>query len=98
MSRLQPATVLVPDTATDDPRLGRLLGTATTPDTARAVIVGFPVDEGVRRNGGRVGAAQAPTAIRQALYRLTPDPESHTEFVQLLGRTIDLGDLVPTGD
>jgi formiminoglutamase len=33
--------------------------------------VGFPQDEGVRRNGGRVGAALAPEEIRRWLYRLT---------------------------
>src|SRR5947209_4683156 len=97
MSRLHPVTVPVPDTTPEDPRLGHLLGTATTPETARVVIVGFPVDDGVRRNGGRGGAAQGPAAIRQALYRLTPDPENHAEFVSLLGRTTDLGDLAPTG-
>jgi formiminoglutamase len=36
------------------------------------VLVGFPQDEGVRRNLGRPGAAQAPQAIRHWLYRLTP--------------------------
>lgn len=30
-------------------------------------LIGFAVDEGVRRNGGRVGAAQGPTALRDAL-------------------------------
>jgi formiminoglutamase len=38
----------------------------------RAVIVGFPQDEGVRRNHGRPGAAEAPHEIRRWLYRLTP--------------------------
>src|SRR3954447_3286297 len=98
MPRLSPVTVPGPDTAPDDPRLGHLLGTSTTQDSARAVIVGFPVDEGVRRNGGRVGAAQGPTALRQALYRLTPDPENHAALVELLGQTIDLGDVAPAGD
>jgi formiminoglutamase len=32
-----------------------------------AVVVGFRSDEGVRRNKGRMGAAAAPAAIRQAL-------------------------------
>jgi len=35
------------------------------------VIVGFPQDEGVRRNHGRVGAARAPDEIRKCLHRLT---------------------------
>jgi len=30
------------------------------------VIVGFPFDEGVRRNGGRLGAKGAPAAVRRS--------------------------------
>src|SRR4051794_8420372 len=60
----------------DDPRLDQLIeawqGDAAALLPGRAVLVGFPQDEGVRRNGGRVGAAAAPDAIRQALSRLTP--------------------------
>jgi len=33
-------------------------------------LIGFAVDEGVRRNGGRPGAAQAPHALRAALASL----------------------------
>jgi formiminoglutamase len=98
MPRLLPVTVPAPDTTADDPRLGRLLGTATTPDAARVVLVGFPVDEGVRRNAGRVGAAEGPAAIRPALYKLTPDPENFDAFTDLLRHTTDLGDLAPAGD
>jgi len=60
----------------DDPRLGEIIerwgGTLEALRPGRAVIVGFPQDEGVRRNGGRVGAAKAPEAIRRFLHRLTP--------------------------
>ncbi|CAH0251086.1 Formimidoylglutamase [Arthrobacter sp. Bi83] len=44
-------------------------GGATAPDKAArpAVILGFCSDEGVRRNKGRTGAAQAPAVIRKAL-------------------------------
>ncbi|HLJ01194.1 MAG TPA: formimidoylglutamase [Bradyrhizobium sp.] len=35
-----------------------------------AVLIGFPCDEGVRRNGGRVGAAGGPGALRAALANL----------------------------
>jgi formiminoglutamase len=38
----------------------------------RPVLIGFPQDEGIRRNGGRPGAAEAPNEIRRWLYRLTP--------------------------
>src|SRR5215470_5223751 len=34
------------------------------------VLLGFACDEGVRRNQGRPGAAEAPRAIRQALANL----------------------------
>jgi formiminoglutamase len=93
MTRIIPPTTPIPDTAADDPRLGRLLGARLGPnEPARAVLLGFPSDEGVRRNGGRVGAAGGPKAIRPALYRLAPDPRSE-QFEDLLGRTRDLGDL-----
>ena len=55
----------------NDPRLGEIVpGTAY--EKARVVIVGCPQDEGVRRNGGRPGAAAGPDAIREQFYRLTP--------------------------
>ena len=38
---------------------------------SKFVIVGCPQDEGVRRNNGRVGAAEAPDKIRQALYKIS---------------------------
>lgn len=95
---LRPAAVSVPDTDADDPRFGHLLGRATTPDAARVVLVGFPVDEGVRRNGGRPGAAEGPVAIRQALYKLTPDAEQFEAFSGLVRHTADLGDLIVSGN
>lgn len=33
-------------------------------------LVGFRCDEGIRRNHGRIGAAEGPTALRQALAKL----------------------------
>jgi formiminoglutamase len=60
----------------DDPRLGEIVefwqGDITALKPGRGVIVGFPQDEGVRRNKGRPGAAAAPNEIRRFLYRLTP--------------------------
>lgn len=56
----------------DDRRLGEQVGRqAGAFDQSRVVIVGCPQDEGVRRNGGRAGAAHAPAEVRRALYRLT---------------------------
>ncbi|MEO7539119.1 MAG: formimidoylglutamase [Pyrinomonadaceae bacterium] len=56
----------------NDPRLGEIVG-RDEGDYERAdiVILGCPQDEGVRRNGGRVGVAEAPDAIREQFYRLT---------------------------
>src|SRR5205823_3323867 len=59
----------------DDPRLANIVeywrGDAPKLKPGQAVLVGFPQDEGVRRNHGRPGASQAPGKIRQYLYRLT---------------------------
>ncbi|HEU5359520.1 MAG TPA: formimidoylglutamase [Gemmatimonadales bacterium] len=86
-------------TAPGDPRIGHLLGGhvngAAKP---RVVIIGFPSDEGVHRNGGRVGAAGAPMEIRRWLYRLTPDAQNHESYCELVERTLDLGDLKCSDD
>src|SRR5438105_3820550 len=34
------------------------------------VLIGFACDEGVRRNGGRVGAKEGPRALRKALANM----------------------------
>ena len=89
----------VPCTAPDDPRVGQLLGRSLADgDMPRAVIVGFPSDEGVRRNGGRVGAAEGPSAIREMLHRFTPGADESGEMTALLEHTRDLGDLIVSGD
>lgn len=99
MARLIPPSIRPPETAPDDPRLGHLFARALAPDEpARVVVIGFPSDEGVRRNGGRPGAAVGPAAIRAALYRLTPDATSPEAFTALVARTRDLGDVVVSGD
>jgi formiminoglutamase len=84
----------------DDPRLGEILeswrGDPTALTPGRAVLVGFPQDEGVRRNGGRVGAALAPAEIRRWLWRLTSwDASSGADLTQ--HPPLDLGDVGITG-
>jgi formiminoglutamase len=86
-----------PDTTPDDPRLGHLIGRRTDVDP-RVVLIGFPSDTGVRRNGGRPGAASAPAEIRRYLARLVPDPRAGAPFVELLEHTRDLGDVPATGE
>jgi len=82
----------------DDLRVGDLLGRAVAAgEPARVVILGFPTDVGVRRNGGRAGAALAPAEIRRWLRRFTPDARARVAFLALLESTEDRGDLT-TGD
>jgi len=99
MVSLRPADISVPPMKEGDPRIGHLLGTSLTADTTPvAVIVGFPTDEGVRRNGGRPGAATAPDVIRKALYGLAPDARDPLRFSAMLGVIEDVGNLEVTGD
>ena len=99
MTNFAPPKVPVPDTTPDDPRIAHLLGRKVADhETPNVVILGFPSDEGVRRNGGRIGAAQGPDAIRQALYRMTPDIENAEVFTGVLEHTKDLGNLELSGE
>ena len=52
--------------ANDDIRLGDII---TENDQGDVVLIGFPYDEGVRRNNGRIGAKQGPQAFRKLLQR-----------------------------
>lgn len=63
---------------------------------ARIVLIGFPSDEGVRRNHGRPGAALAPAEIRKALRKLEPETDDAVRC--LLAGARDLGDVDVTGD
>ena len=50
----------------NDPRLGEIVRfDEESYQATDIVIIGCPQDEGVRRNKGRVGAADAPDAIRE---------------------------------
>lgn len=66
-----PGEVFYKRGAQDDPRLGEVVGADRAAyEAVQVVLLGCPQDEGVRRNQGRPGAAQAPDAIRRCLYRL----------------------------
>lgn len=55
----------------NDKRLGEIVSSDLAYyDEAELVILGCPQDEGVKRNKGRLGAAEAPDAIREQLYKL----------------------------
>ncbi len=49
-------------------------------------LIGFRSDEGIRRNFGRIGAAEGPKAIRHALARLPVQKQNFTCF--------DAGDII----
>lgn len=72
----------------NDVRLGELVP-LTKYEESSIVIIGCPQDEGVKRNGGRAGAALAPDAVREQFYRLTPFGIHH--------RICDLGNVLLNG-
>lgn len=85
----------------EDPRLFECVefwsGHIAALQPGRPVLLGFPQDEGVRRNQGRIGAAQAPREIRQWLYRLTPWDGLSGADLSALG-ILDLGNIHIEGD
>jgi formiminoglutamase len=81
----------------EDIRIGDILDTNPVGKT-EVVLIGFPSDEGVRRNGGRPGASHAPGLIREVFRKMTPHPELFDEHVSILKNMHDVGDLGLTGD
>jgi len=61
---------------------------STTNARRSFVIGGYPDDEGIRLNGGRPGASQAPTVIRKSFYKMTPSLQQPADF-----ELYDFGDL-----
>ena len=96
-AKFSPPAVALRATAAHDPRVGHLMGDEVSErQWPRLAIIGFQCDDGVRRNNGREGAATAPDAIREALYRMTPDLDP--AFSRLLARATDFGNLNLKGD
>jgi formiminoglutamase len=68
----------------NDRRLGEMVQSALDDYPATdVVILGCPQDEGVRRNGGRVGAAGAPDEIRRCFYKLTVNGVEHLKLFDI---------------
>ncbi len=91
----------VPVSDPSDVRLGHLIAPASLDgleEDRRIILLGFPSDEGVRRNGGRPGAAAACDRIRHWLYRLTPDGSAWEDHRRVLEEMADLGNLRCSGD
>lgn len=79
----------------EDPRLGECVQLLPKDDLDNIAqyefdfaILGYPDDEGIGLNGGRVGAQVAPHEIRTSLYKMTP----HLQSAQL-PNILDLGNL-----
>jgi len=78
---------------TDDPRLGNILHPLVDSTGIQVALLGFPHDEGVRRNGGRVGAAKGPDAMRSLIGR-TGTLSNREYDIDLLSLQIaDAGDI-----
>lgn len=60
---------------------------------AATVVAGYPDDEGIALNGGRIGACQAPDQIRRSLYKMTPDLFSAPRSISSENTILDLGNL-----
>lgn len=56
----------------NDPRLGDFI--QSNLEQADFTIMGYPDDEGIQLNGGRIGAKEAPDKIRWHLSKMTPSP------------------------
>ena len=70
-----------------DVRLGEIVSSSIENyEKSEIVILGCPQDKGVARNGGRVGAAFAPDAIRAQFYKLTN--------FEIRAKIFDLGDTI----
>lgn len=82
-----------------DPRMGDLVGKGSDEITEHThiAIIGVPQEFGVARNGGRVGAAQAPDAIRAMFYRLTPYDLLRQQSIPQ-GAVVDLGNIRCEGE
>ncbi|CAF1139150.1 unnamed protein product [Didymodactylos carnosus] len=76
----------------DDLRLGDILTSGTDGDV---VLVGFPFDDGVARNDGRVGAKDGPTSFRKFIKRTGPviNPEMDDLDIRQHLKITDYGDV-----
>lgn len=80
----------------EDPRLGEIvtsqpLKTLQDLDQIKGpswLILGYPDDAGIYLNGGRLGASEAPSAIRSFFYKMTPSLLENRRPLM-----VDLGDI-----
>ncbi len=75
-----------PQITNNDLRLGHLL---TTAKKSQYVLLGYPDDQGIKTNGGRIGAAEGPDKARAYLYKMT-----NNAFTQKNIQLYDHGNLI----
>lgn len=88
---IHPSSINPPKTADDDLRIGHFI---QSPSPKKNIhLLGFCSDHGVFTNGGRIGAANAPDAIRTALFKLTPDPVDPMPLRMFFEAVLDHGNM-----
>ncbi len=99
MSFFEPAdkALFFKSTKTGDARLGEFVNTSTTAETT-FVIAGYPDDEGIQINGGRLGAKKAPDVIRNYFYKTTPIEKNPAYQIEDLGNLKISGTLAERHD
>lgn len=65
----------------------------TSFENAEIVLIGFPTDIGVVRNGGRKGTSGGPAAIRKQLNKLTPHAAARDNHSIIIQKMYDYGDV-----
>ncbi|MEX2457087.1 MAG: formimidoylglutamase [Balneolaceae bacterium] len=81
----------------NDPRLRDIINSKEGEKTSAEIIL-FPSDEGVKINGGRTGAANAPSLILDQLLKLTPHPLHVKKHISFLENIHVCDDLVCSGN
>lgn len=81
-----------------DLRLRDFIGKEVDSKNISAEIILFPSDEGVKRNGGRTGAAKAPRLILDRLLNLTPDPRHSKKHRPYLKKIVVRDDIACSGN
>lgn len=79
-----------------DIRLGEIFKNIDLENTQSSnafALLGYPDDEGIALNGGRIGAALGPDKIRQFLYKMTPPQKAQATFADVGNLTISGVDL-----
>jgi formiminoglutamase len=73
-----------------DLRLGDIVKSKTAEELVvnnSFAVLGYPDHEGIKLNGGRIGAAEGPQKVREFLYKMTPPVSQNLPVIS------DLGDL-----